>query len=192
VTDALATSPQRSCGDCSLCCTALRVDEIGKLAGVPCEHQLPRGGCAIHARRPKICRAYQCLWLDGGLREDDRPDRLGAVVDIVREGIGARLSIQEGSAGAFDGSRRLREIADEHRESMPVRVVPAGNVLDPDRPYRVLVADGGEHRVEGEWVEHYREGRRISRERLSFIERQARRLAILIRRFKLARAARRR
>ena len=35
---------------------------------------------------------------------------------------------------------------------MPVRIVEAGNYLDPDRPFRVLLAAGEEHRVAGEWT----------------------------------------
>ena len=70
----------RAGGDCSLCCQVLRVDELAKLGGVPCIHQdVGAKGCSIHPSRPKICRAYRCLWLSGGLAEADRPHRLGAV-----------------------------------------------------------------------------------------------------------------
>lgn len=160
----------------------LRVDELSKLGGVPCAHQRSGGGCEIHATRPPICRAYSCLWLSGSLDEGDRPDRLGAVVDLVVVGAEARLSIQEGRPGAFDASARLQQIADAHRESIPVRVVEAGNVHDPDRPFRVLLPDGEVQRVEGEWRTIERPGQPPVRVRLGPFARFARRIAIAFRR----------
>lgn len=121
------------------------------------------------------------MWLQGGFHEDDRPDRLGAVVDLLTEGASTRLSIQEASPGAFERSSRLREIADAYREMMPVRVVASGAVLDPDRPFRVLLAGGEEHRVHGERIERYRDGEKLGEHRLPWLDRQVRRLAIWVR-----------
>ena len=86
---------RRACGTCSHCCTVLRVDELGKAAGRDCVHQRGERGCGIHATRPTICRAYRCLWLQGGLEEDERPDRTGGVVDLETTGVGLRLAIRE-------------------------------------------------------------------------------------------------
>ncbi|MBW2293822.1 MAG: hypothetical protein JRG94_16130 [Deltaproteobacteria bacterium] len=179
--------PDRICGACSLCCTVLRVGELAKLGGVACEHQCEGGGCAIHQRRPQICRAYRCLWHSGGLGDDDRPDKLGAIVDILTQGAETRLSIQEARPEAFDTSARLQEIAGEYRESMPVRIVEAGNFLDPDRPFRVLLAQDVEHRVEGEWITVTSPGESPVRRRLSLPARMARRATIWLRRRKIAR-----
>ena len=56
--------PGRSCGDCSMCCKIMRVDEVEKPQGVWCRHCAPgRGGCAIHETRPSVCRDYFCGWL---------------------------------------------------------------------------------------------------------------------------------
>jgi hypothetical protein len=168
----------------------LRVDELKKLGGVDCQHQCKPSedakaisfGCAIHERRPQICRSYHCLWLAGGLTDGDRPDKLGAVVDILTLGSETRLSIQEAGPGAYDASTRLQEIAAQYRESIPVRIVEAGNVLDPDRPFRVLLARGEEHRVEGEWTTLKRPGEAPRRLRLSWVARIARRAGIWLRR----------
>jgi hypothetical protein len=176
----------RSCGACSLCCTVLRVDELKKLGGVSCKHQCEGGGCAIHATRPSICRAYQCLWLSGGLTDDDRPDSLGAIVDILTVGAETRVSIQEATPNAFDRSPRLQEIAAQYRDAMPVRIVEHGNFLDPDRPYRVLLGDSEEHRVRGEWTTVLRPGSEPERRRLSAFERLARRIAVWIRSRKIS------
>jgi len=164
----------------------LRVDELKKLGGVSCKHQCEGGGCAIHETRPSICRAYKCLWLSGGLADDDRPDSLGAIVDILTVGAETRVSIQEATPNAFDRSPRLQEIAAQYRDAMPVRIVEHGNFLDPDRPYRVLLGDSEEHRVRGEWTTVLRPGSEPERRRLSAFERLARRIAVWIRSRKIS------
>lgn len=179
----------RSCGPCSLCCRVLRVDEIGKLGGARCLHQRAAGGCGIHPTRPAICRAYRCLWLSGGLREPDRPDRLGAVLDLVNEGAGPWLAVRQAEPGALERSERLREIAEEFRGSLPVRVTDVADALDADRPYRVLLPGGEEHRVAGDRVEILRDGLPVETRRLPWLERQVRRLVLGFRRLRLRRFA---
>jgi hypothetical protein len=56
--------PGRSCGECSLCCKVMQVDEFEKPQGVWCRHCAPgRGGCTIHPTRPAVCREFFCNWL---------------------------------------------------------------------------------------------------------------------------------
>jgi len=169
----------RVCGSCSLCCTVLRVDELRKLGGTPCAHQRvghPEGGCGIHARRPGVCRTYRCLWLRGGLLEDDRPDRLGAVIDVASRGGAPRVEIREARPGALDRSRRLREIAEHYRASFPVHVSSAEDALDADRPRRILWPGGEEHEVRGDRVTVRRGGAPVAERRLPLPARWLRRL----------------
>lgn len=167
----------RSCGSCSHCCTVLRVDPLAKPAGVDCVHQCGERGCGIYATRPPICRDYRCLWLQGGLRDDERPDRTGGIVDLESVGIGVRLGIREVRRGAFDASPALQAIAARYRDQMPVRISDAEDVMNPDRPFRVLLADGVEHRVTGDRIDVHRDGVLIERRRLPWAERLARRVA---------------
>jgi hypothetical protein len=177
---------ERECGDCSLCCTLLRVDALRKLGGVDCVHQDVAGpGCAIHARRPGICRRYACLWRRGSLDVDDRPDRLGAVLDLVAHGATIRLEIHESAPGVFDRSARLQRIASQYRDGMPVRISDAGDVLDADRPSRLLLPGGEEQVVRGEWTESRRLDGVVSRRRLPAFERLVRRILIGVRRFRV-------
>ncbi len=179
-------SPPRECGACSLCCTVLRVDELRKLGGTPCVHQCAGGGCGIYERRPGICRAYRCLWLGGGLRDGDRPDALGAVLDVVSQGTSVWLEIREAEVGAFERSARLREIAQEYRQSMPVRIGDTAEVLDPERRFRVLLPSSEERVVEGEWTTLVRPGLPDIRLRLPRLERWLRRLDLFFRRRRVA------
>lgn len=178
--------PSRECGNCSLCCTLLRVDELKKLGGRSCVHQdIENKGCSIHPIRPLICRAYRCLWLSGGLSQQDRPDRLGAVLDVVAQGPVVRLEIRQSRPTIFDESDRLQSIAEKYRTSMPVRITDVGEVLDSDRSFRLLLTNGEEHRVHGEWTEIHRPGCAVERRRLPLLERLVRSLILALRRIRL-------
>lgn len=79
----------RDCGDCSACCTTLKVDTpaFSKPADTPCAHLAARG-CGIHAVRPPICRTWFCAWRRvAAMPEEARPDRSGLLVSFtfVRE-----------------------------------------------------------------------------------------------------------
>ena len=182
-----ALPTQRACGECSLCCTVLRVDELAKLGGTPCRHLGAEGGCSIHPRRPQICRSYECLWLRGAFDANDRPDRLGAVLDLIQTGDGVSLAIREGVPGAFERSPRLQEIAAQYRETMPVRITNADDVMNPDKPFKILLGGGEEQRVEGDVVWIYRDGERVGVRRLSWLGRQLRRVALQLARWRLRR-----
>ncbi len=168
----------RSCGTCSHCCTVLRVDELGKRAGLDCKNQRGELGCGIHETRPAICRGYACLWLQGGLEDGERPDATGGIVDLETVGIGLRLGIREVRRGAFDDSPALQAIAERYRSEMPVRITDAEDVMNPDRPFRVLLPDGIEHRLSGDRIEILRDGIRIEQKTLPWAERLGRRVAI--------------
>ena len=175
----------RTCRPCSLCCSVLRVDELDKRAGMDCVHQRGEAGCAIHDSRPRVCRAYRCLWLQGGLEDEERPDQTGGVVDLEPMGGGVQLAIRVADLGTFDDSPMLQAIAARYRTQMPVRVTDVRDIMNPDRPFRVLLAEDVEHRVEGEWIEVLRAGNLVERRRMSWAERWARRASIWWRNLRL-------
>jgi Fe-S-cluster containining protein len=168
----------RSCGTCSLCCTVLRVDEIGKRAGEDCTHQRGEKGCGIYETRPPICRGYQCLWRQGGLEEDERPDATGGIVDLETVGVGLRLGIRLKERGQFERSPKLLAIAERYRSEMPVRITDAEDVMNPDRPFQVLLPEGVSHRVEGTRIDVYRDGVLTEQRVLGWADRWARRVSI--------------
>jgi len=189
VTPRRTESTARNCGECSACCTVLRVDALQKLGGTPCRHLRRDGpGCAIHPRRPGICRGYRCLWLQGGLEEGDRPDRLGAVLDLVTRGASTQLEVHELAPGALDASPRLRAVVERFRATLAVRVHSPGDPRDPDRPFRVLMPGGEEQRVRGERVATLRRGELVDERRLPWLDRLARRGALRWRAWRLRRA----
>jgi hypothetical protein len=165
----------------------LRVDDLAKLGGRSCLHQRSEGGCAVHAVRPGICRAYRCAWLGGAFEDGDRPDRIGAVLDLTSRGDSVRLIVRQVERGAFDRSERLREIVAEVRRSMPVEVRDVGDVLDPDRPYRILQPGGDDFEIEGDRVRVFRDGQLRSEKRAPWLERVVRRVQQRVQAWKLGR-----
>ncbi len=91
----------RSCGECTACCTAVQVHELRKLEFTPCQHLCP-GGCSIYADRPGSCRTYKCLWLKGYLGEEHRPDRWKLILDEDTTAKGSCVRVWELEPGAWE------------------------------------------------------------------------------------------
>ena len=162
----------RSCGDCALCCSVLRVDELDKPARTPCQQLRSDGpGCSIYSTRPAICRDYKCAWLLGSFGDEDRPDQLGAVLDLEFRGDRLWLEIHEASPGAFERSDRLQEIAQEYRASALVRVSDTDRATNPEHPFRILLPDGVEQRVHGTRVDVYHDGVMVDSTEIGWLRR---------------------
>jgi uncharacterized protein len=70
---------KRQCGPCTVCCTELKIPQLGKEARVPCQH-LASSGCGIYAGRPQVCREFLCGWrLFEEMGDDWRPDLSGVM-----------------------------------------------------------------------------------------------------------------
>lgn len=75
----------RTCGHCTLCCTLLKVPEIGKAKNARCANLNPKG-CAVYESRPPSCRNFNCLWLtDPKIPRFMRPNKSGVVLHAVPE-----------------------------------------------------------------------------------------------------------
>jgi hypothetical protein len=80
----LALVPERGCGECTVCCTAMAIDkpQIQKDAGVTCRHCTAKG-CAIYDMRPSLCRDYHCGWRQLSILDESwRPDHSGVFVEL--------------------------------------------------------------------------------------------------------------
>ena len=87
----------------------------------------------------------------------------------------------------YDRSPRLQQIAAEFREHTPVRVTDVSAVLNPDHPFRVLLANGREQRVAGDTVTTLQSGVEVETTRLRWPERVVRKLALRWRGYQLRR-----
>lgn len=112
---AKAKAARRKCGDCQACCTALTIHAITKPAQTRCPNQCA-AGCAIYKERPSECSTYLCMWRQGWGEEDDRPDKLGAVLDVA-----ANRGLRE-VGGGIPGRAPVRMSMVDHAHVVPARV----------------------------------------------------------------------
>jgi hypothetical protein len=125
--DSVPLVPGRACGECSLCCKLVEVEELSKPAGSWCPHCAPGNGCAIHADRPAECRAFYCSWLiSPNLGPEWRPTKCKMVlyVEGERNVLAVRVDPSDPSAWRRDPYyRQLKEFA----------------IKEADGKYRVVV-----------------------------------------------------
>lgn len=77
-------TPKRQCGECTLCCKLVPVQELDKQANTRCQHQRFKKGCAIYGKRPHSCKTWTCRWLTNQDTYDlPRPDRAHYVIDVI-------------------------------------------------------------------------------------------------------------
>jgi hypothetical protein len=85
------TAPGRECGDCTLCCKVMAIEELAKPAGSWCPHCKPGRGCLIYADRPAECRAFSCLWLtDDRFGPHWKPNKSKLVLTTSQDGLEIR------------------------------------------------------------------------------------------------------
>ncbi len=85
------TVPGRECGECTLCCKVMAIEQISKPASTWCPHCKPGRGCRIYPERPDECRTFNCLWLvNDRLDEHWRPSKSKLVLTTSEDGIEVR------------------------------------------------------------------------------------------------------
>ena len=72
------------CGECTLCCTLLAVDDIQKQAGEKCVHC--DNGCAIYESRPDSCKSFYCAYAQmEKVNIALRPDKCGVIFEKIND-----------------------------------------------------------------------------------------------------------
>ena len=84
----MTAAPGKSCGPCTMCCSALEIVELKKAAGPLCGHCVAGSGCKIYAKRPDVCREFECDWLtERAIPATLSPHRTGVILmDCEDEG----------------------------------------------------------------------------------------------------------
>jgi hypothetical protein len=81
----------RACGDCTLCCKVMVIEELNKAAGKWCRHCKPGRFCQIYDSRPRECRDFNCLWLiDQRFGPHWVPNKSKLVLTTSQDGIEVR------------------------------------------------------------------------------------------------------
>ena len=85
------TASGRACGDCTLCCKVMAIEELAKPAGSWCGQCRPGHGCLAYDKRPAECRSFSCLWLlNDRLDERWKPNKSKLVLTTSEDGIEVR------------------------------------------------------------------------------------------------------
>ncbi len=97
----------RECGDCSLCCKLLAIPELNCGEGDWCALCNPPKGCGSYENRPPSCHDFECLWLQGRMPENLKPNRIGAVAHSSDGGATIKIHLDAGqTADAMDKGLR--------------------------------------------------------------------------------------
>jgi len=68
------------CGDCTACCTLLKVDKLNKSAGITCIHCSTN--CDIYDSRPEACKEFSCAYHQmDSVNIAMRPDNIGVIFE---------------------------------------------------------------------------------------------------------------
>ena len=85
------TGDAKACGDCTLCCKVMAIEELAKPVSSWCPHCKPGRGCLIYANRPTECQTFSCLWLvNDRLDQHWKPNRSKLVLTTSQDGIEVR------------------------------------------------------------------------------------------------------
>jgi hypothetical protein len=130
----------RTCGDCTLCCKVMAIEELAKPAGSWCPHCKPRRGCLVYADRPGECRTFSCMWLVNELLDESwKPNRSKLVLTTSDDGIEIRCDPGYPDAWRKEPFRsEIREWAISGETHDVTVVVVAGQrmiLVAPDREF---------------------------------------------------------
>lgn len=136
----------RDCGDCIACCTLMPVPQLKKPGGVACKHldkEREGGGCTVYESRPSNCRQWACIWRSGSnlLAPEDRPDKLGIMLDTMREVPGKpfveAILVYETEPGGFQKAMTtIRKLAE--RRAVVIMADPRELIGPKDKTDRFL------------------------------------------------------
>lgn len=77
----MAAALGKACGACTMCCSALEIEDLKKPAGPLCGNCRAGAGCVIYSGRPQVCRDFECDWLTRrDLPRWLRPDLVGVIL----------------------------------------------------------------------------------------------------------------
>jgi hypothetical protein len=87
----MTSSAKRVCGDCTLCCKIMAIEELAKPANSWCPDCKPGRGCTMYADRPAECECFSWLWLVNDLFDERwKPNKSKLVLTTSEDGIEIR------------------------------------------------------------------------------------------------------
>lgn len=90
--------------------------------------------------RPVLCREYECPWLQGHGAEDDRPDKIGALVDYRDTQFGNVLVARALTPGACQRPPAQKAIRRLSKRTGKVCLIVSDDVNDNQRVKQIIGA----------------------------------------------------
>ena len=142
----------RQCGDCTLCCKVMAIEELEKPASSWCLHCKPGRGCLIYPNRPPECQNFKCLWLvNDQLSQQWKPNKSKLVLTTSDDGIEIRCDPGFPDAWRKEPFRsEIREWAisgETHDVTIVVIVGQRMVLVTPDREFDLGVVQPDERIV---------------------------------------------
>lgn len=101
----------RRCGNCTLCCKLVGVNELFKPEGKWCRFCTIGEGCRVYETRPFSCRGFECEWyMHPGLPEDLRPDNCKVVFFCLADTKICLTIVDSNYPDAWKDSKKLSPI----------------------------------------------------------------------------------
>lgn len=146
------TAGGRQCGDCTLCCKVMAIEELAKPASSWCPHCKPGRGCLIYPDRPTECQTFRCLWLvNDRLDQQWKPNKSKLVLTTSEDGIEVRCDPGFPDAWRKEPYRReIREWAmsgETHDVTVVVIVGQKMILVAPDREFDLGIVQPDERIV---------------------------------------------
>ncbi|HEY4942194.1 MAG TPA: hypothetical protein VII56_12275 [Rhizomicrobium sp.] len=113
-------TPVHACGECTMCCKVMAVDELAKPAGRWCGHCDIAKGCKIYESRPGECRTFDCVWrFDAALGPEWRPDTAHFVMAYEIGGKRLTLRVDPQRPDAWKQPPYYARLKQMARQAMP-------------------------------------------------------------------------
>lgn len=156
--DPVPLLPERSCGECSLCCKLPRIETFNKPAGTWCAHCAPgRGGCTIYEKRPTECRDFYCYWLKSdALGPEWRPNKCKMFVRREFNLLAIHVDPSDPTAWRrepfFQQIKTFATKAADTKQQVAVYIKNRVIVIFPNKEVDVGIMNPGDHLVVRELV----------------------------------------
>ena len=126
----------RTCGNCTMCCKILGVDDekLKKPANKWCQHCAIGLGCGVYEDRPKPCQEFECLWLQNEtIPEDLRPDKTHVVLYVSKDEVSVIANVDPERPEAYKKGQIGKLLAGlSHRKKVFVVIGDQRKMMAPD------------------------------------------------------------
>ena len=132
--------PNRTCGECAMCCKMPEIKALAKPAHQWCTHCSTRRGCDIYLERPETCRNFHCGYItQADIGEEWFPLTARMMVTFTPDGQHVFVQVDPSRPDAWRKAPYLQQLKNWARMNNPrgqqiiVAIARRYIVIFPDR-----------------------------------------------------------